>query len=69
MPKFHHQWVPDQVFVEESFPQSTRAELIKMGYKVVERSNIGRTEVIRILPDGSFEAVADYRGDDAAEGF
>ena len=41
-----------------------------MGYKINERSwNIGRTEVIKVLPDGSFEAVADNRGDDDAEGF
>lgn len=68
-PKFHHQWLPDQVDVEKTFPQSTRAALEKMGYKIVERGSIGRTEVIKVLPDGSFEAVADNRGDDDAEGF
>ena len=68
-PKFHHQWLPDQIDVEKAFPQSTRDTLQKMGYKIVERSNIGRTEVIKVLPGGSFEAVADIRGDDAAEGF
>jgi len=68
-PKFHHQWLPDQIDVEKSFPQETRDALVKMGYKVVQRSNIGRVEVIKILADGSFEAVADNRGDDSAEGF
>ena len=68
-PKFHHQWLPDQIDVEISFPQLTRDSLQKMGYKIVERSNIGRTEVIKVLPDGRFEAVADIRGDDAAEGY
>jgi len=68
-PKFHHQWLPDQIDVEKSFPKETRDALQKMGYKITERSSIGRTEVIKVLPDGSFEAVADHRGDDDAEGF
>ncbi|HTM93193.1 MAG TPA: gamma-glutamyltransferase [Flavisolibacter sp.] len=69
-PKFHHQWLPDQIDVEKTFPKETRDELQKMGYKIIERStSIGRTEVIKVLPDGSFEAVADNRGDDDAEGF
>jgi gamma-glutamyltranspeptidase/glutathione hydrolase len=68
-PKFHHQWLPDQVDIEKNFPQATRAALIKMGYKLVERGSIGRTEVIMVRQDGSFEAVADSRGDDSAEGY
>jgi gamma-glutamyltranspeptidase/glutathione hydrolase len=68
-PKFHHQWLPDQIDVEKTFPKETREALQKMGYKIVERGAIGRTEVIKVLPDGSFEAVADNRGDDDAEGF
>lgn len=68
-PKFHHQWLPDQVDVEKTFPQETKTALQKMGYRIVERSSIGRTEVIKVLPDGKFEAVADVRGADDAEGF
>ena len=40
-----------------------------MGYKIVERNSIGRTEVIKVRPDGTFEVVADGRGDDGAEGY
>jgi len=68
-PKFHHQWLPDQIHVEKTFPYPVREALQKMGYKLHERVAIGRTEVIKVLPDGKFEAVADNRGDDAAEGF
>lgn len=68
-PKFHHQWLPDDVSVEKTFPQEVRAALEKMGYKIVERGGIGRVEAIKVLPDGSFEAVADNRGDDAADGY
>lgn len=68
-PKFHHQWLPDAVEVEKTFPVSVRSALQKMGYTITERSSIGRTEAIKVLPNGSFEAVADNRGDDAAEGW
>lgn len=68
-PKFHHQWLPDELYIEKSFPSTIKEGLIKMGYTITERGGIGRTEVIRVLADGKFEAVADNRGDDAAEGW
>jgi len=43
--------------------------LKKMGYKVNNRGTFGRLEIIKVLPGGKFEAVADNRGDDAAEGY
>ncbi len=71
-PKFHHQWLPDEVFVEENFPAPTLDSLRAMGYTITLRGTIGRTELIKInKKDDSyvFEAVADSRGDDAAEGY
>ncbi len=69
LPKFHHQWLPDEVYLEKNFPATTASVLEKMGYKIIARNGIGRTEVIRVLADGSFEGVADNRGDDDAEGY
>jgi gamma-glutamyltranspeptidase/glutathione hydrolase len=68
-PKFHHQWLPDEIMVEKTFPQAVRSALQNMGYTVTERGAIGRTEVIKVTADGSLEAVADSRGDDSAEGY
>ncbi|MBL0274239.1 MAG: gamma-glutamyltransferase [Chitinophagaceae bacterium] len=68
-PKFHHQWLPDTLEIEKGFPQSVGDTLRKMGYILALRSGIGRTELIRVLPNGTFEAVADKRGDDDAEGW
>jgi gamma-glutamyltranspeptidase/glutathione hydrolase len=68
-PKFHHQWLPDILYVENGFPQAVSMQLQKMGYKIEVRGAIGRTEVIRIFPTGEIEAVADRRGDDDAEGY
>ena len=45
-PKFHHQWLPDEIFIEKDFPEATRTKLEAMGYKVTPRVNIGRTELI-----------------------
>jgi gamma-glutamyltranspeptidase / glutathione hydrolase len=66
-PKFHHQWLPDTLYVEKGFSKPVIEQLEKMGYHVQEREAIGRTEVIRISPSGEVEAVADWRGDDDAE--
>jgi gamma-glutamyltranspeptidase/glutathione hydrolase len=68
-PKFHHQWKPDEIYVEKGFSATVTDELKAMGYKVSVREQIGRTEVIKVLPNKKFEAVADNRGNDAAEGF
>ncbi len=69
-PKFHHQWLPDELILEKGFPVKVKEVLQSMGYSIGrERSGIGRTELIKVLPDGKFEAIADNRGDDAAEGF
>jgi gamma-glutamyltranspeptidase / glutathione hydrolase len=69
-PKFHHQWLPDEIWTEKGFPPLVKDEMIKMGYVFPkEKSGFGRTEIIKVLPDGKFEAVADNRGEDAAAGF
>jgi gamma-glutamyltranspeptidase/glutathione hydrolase len=72
-PKFHHQWLPDQVMTESSFSKETIEKLKAMGYEIVNRGQIGRTEVIKILWDGKkikeIEAVADKRGDDHASAY
>ena len=71
-PKFHHQWLPDEVEVEREFPAPAIEQLKAMGYKVMVRGTIGRTEVIKITyasGKATMEAVGDQRGDDAAEGF
>ncbi len=68
-PKFHHQWLPDTLEIEKGFPQEIKKELQRKGYRIRQRSAIGRTEVIRILPGKKIEAVADIRGDDSAEGW
>ena len=67
-PKFHHQWQPDLIFIEEGFSESVKNNLEEMGYKFKVRSPIGQTEVI-MISDQEIEAVGDKRGDDSAAGY
>ncbi len=70
-PRFHHQWLPDNVKFEPSFDNSIFIELEKKGYKI-DQSNapvIGKVDAILVLPNGNLEGGADPRGDDKAVGF
>lgn len=69
-PRFHHQWLPDLIFVEaDGFKSETIDSLKNMGYSFQERSSIGRVELIYIDNHGKKIAVADKRGDDHASGY
>jgi gamma-glutamyltranspeptidase/glutathione hydrolase len=68
-PKFHHQWLPDEIVVERDFPENVREKLQQIGYKIRQVNQIGRTELIVISPGGKIEAIADKRGDDHAAGY
>ncbi|MEO7120931.1 MAG: gamma-glutamyltransferase, partial [Ginsengibacter sp.] len=68
-PKFHHQWLPDELYVENTFDTNVSDALKKMGYKISIKFGIGRTEVIMQEPNGVMTGVADNRGEDAAVGY
>lgn len=72
LPRAHHQWLPDEILMEPNgFSTETIQKLKDKGYKVNVQGApvIGKVDAILKLPDGSFEAGADLRGDDAAAGF
>lgn len=69
-PRFHHQWKPDLVFLEEDcLSEEVKSELTKKGHTLKPRGKIGKVEAIYVRPDGSLEAVADTRADDHAMGY
>lgn len=76
-PRFHHQWLPDEVFVEKgAVPQQVRERLNQKGYKFVSKSpwgwvdgSWGRVDAILINEDGSLSGGADPRGDDTIEAY
>jgi len=68
--RFHHQWMPDSVFVEPGcIGQADSSVLVGRGHTLVKRQPYGRVDAIRKLPDGRLEGGADPRGEDAADGF
>ena len=64
-PKFHHQWLPEVVKVENNFPETTIKALEKKNYKFEKIKQIGRTEAILVDENQNIHAVADGRGDDS----
>lgn len=68
-PKYHHQWLPDVVLLEDGFDATQLDKLRVMGYVLKKAYGIGRSELIRVLPDGKLEIAADKRGDDSVSGF
>jgi gamma-glutamyltranspeptidase/glutathione hydrolase len=71
-PRFHHQWLPDEVDFEPGyFSAKVLENLRNKGYIVSEKTLpvIGKVDAIQMLKNGSLEAGADRRGDDAAAGF
>ena len=71
LPKFHHQWLPDEIRVEKDFNPGTIQQLKAMGYKVVKKESIGQVELIEINfgKTRKITAIADKRGDNGAEGY
>ena len=68
--KFHHQWLPDQVFVEKGALDSlTTVRLQQKGYDIKERGPIGRVDAILKTKWGYYQGGADPRGDDVALGW
>ncbi|HMI06011.1 MAG TPA: gamma-glutamyltransferase, partial [Flavobacterium sp.] len=71
-PRFHHQWLPDEVDFEPGKFDSGLLESLRLkGYNVDEKNLpvIGKVDAIMLQPDGRLEGGADKRGDDSAAGF
>ena len=68
-PRFHHQWLPDQVDYEpNAISENVRESLKQKGYILKERKPYGRVDGILVNPNGTYQGGADPRGDDKIEG-
>lgn len=68
--KFHHQWLPDDVFTENNALDSlTLKKLQQKGYKISVGGEIGRVDAILKTKQGYLQGGADPRGDDTAVGW
>ena len=66
-PRFHHQWLPDEVYVEPyGLSPDTVVLLERMGYKMTPQSPWGAAEVIAIGLQRGTQASVATSGNDAA---
>ena len=62
-PRVHHQWLPDELRVEEGLSPDTLALLKNMGYAVKEKAPMGRIQIIQADENG-FYGYSDPRNPD-----
>ncbi len=69
-PRFHHQWLPDRVLIELSFPESLESALNARGHATHRVGHMGIVNAIAIDPaTGDRLGAADPRHDGAAMGY
>lgn len=70
-PRFHHQWMPDKLYLEDwGFSADTIGELKSAGYQVDLWHGIGECEAIEVDPKTGWRfGAADPRGDGRAVGY
>lgn len=69
-PRFHHQWLPDELVVEADFSPEVAKDLLARGHIIKDRSNIGLVNAIGIdAQTGERQGAADPRDAGVALGY
>jgi gamma-glutamyltranspeptidase/glutathione hydrolase len=69
-PRFHHQWLPDRIEMEEEFPPAMESALNVLGHKTKRKGHIGLVNAIGIDPqNGERLGAADPRDHGSAIGY
>ncbi|EDH0692800.1 gamma-glutamyltransferase [Salmonella enterica subsp. salamae] len=69
-PRFHHQWLPDELRVEKGFSPDTLKFLEQKGQKIALKEAMGSTQSIMVGPDGKLYGASDPRSvDDLTAGY
>ena len=62
-PRFHHQWMPDELRLEDNIPEKIRAELLRRGHRLKLVGPFGATQVTEQKKHGgALIGQADPRG-------
>lgn len=69
-PRFHHQWQPDELRIEEQVPDKVRRELERRGHRLKVVDALGAAQAVGSDPKKTgFVGAADPRGEGLAGGF
>jgi len=69
-PRFHHQWIPDRILLEQQFPASIEQGLKAMGHATKRKGHIGLVNAIGIdSQNGERLGAADPRDEGSAVGY
>lgn len=69
-PRVHHQWLPDEIRIEQGISPDTIALLRQMGHTVVQKPAMGAIQSIMVGADGVLYGGADpRRSTSSAKGF
>lgn len=71
VPRFHHQWLPDQIRVEPTaLSEDVRKTLAEMGHTFRDVKRMAVIKAIHRLPDGQLHGAGDFRNpDDDVSGY
>jgi len=61
LPRFHHQWSPDQLRMEKNTPPELVSQLKALGYEIELIEPFGGTQMIRKTADGKLTGASDPR--------
>ena len=68
LPRFHHQWRPDILYLQNGFSEQTAAALKAMGYEVEATGGVARVEAI-VMNNGTLEGGTESRLSGKAAGY
>jgi gamma-glutamyltranspeptidase/glutathione hydrolase len=68
LPRFHHQWKPDTLYLQNGFPADAEAALARMGYPIKPISGVARVEAI-VMNNGVLEGGTESRLDGKVAGY
>lgn len=70
VPRFHHQWFPDEIQIEKDFGDDvTLSRLKDIGYSIRQIPDFGRVDAIMFMKDGTMSGHSDRRGYGKAVGY
>jgi gamma-glutamyltranspeptidase / glutathione hydrolase len=68
LPRFHNQWKPDVLYIQNGFPPQTADALARMGYPIKPIAGVARVEAI-VLNNGVLEGGTESRLDGKVAGY